>query len=101
MVAIPLVHALWLAYPISKYSVVHAGAKSQGGGRKGGCLSFMYLSCVGFQVPASEEGGAEADLGTEAPGWEIKPEVMPRVTGRRREIGWEVKMEEGRVRPGM
>jgi hypothetical protein len=31
----------------------------------------------------------------------MRPEVMPRVTGSKREMGWEVKMEEGRVRPGM
>jgi hypothetical protein len=64
-------------------------------------LSFIYRSCVGFQVPASEAGGADVDFGVLAPGCETRPEVIPRVTGRRRLTGWEVKMEEGSVRPGM
>ena len=60
----------------------------------------MYRSCVGFHVPASEAAVSEGDLGLEAPGWEIRPLPMPRARGRRMEMGAEVKIEEGRVRPG-
>jgi hypothetical protein len=101
MLAIPLIQARWEAYPINRYNVVHAGAKSHGGGRNGGCLSFMYRSCAGFQVPASFEAFSDVDLGVEAPGWEIRPEPIPRPSGRRMEIGALLKIEEGRVSPGM
>ena len=56
---------------------------------------------MGFQVPASFEAFSSGVLGEAAPGWETRPELMPRPRGRRMEMAGEEKIEEGRVREGM
>ncbi len=80
--AIPVVHALCAAYPIKPYSIVHAGPKTHGGGRRGGCRSARYVACVSL-------GRVE------------KPIAVPAAMGRRMAAAGFSKMEEGRVREGM
>lgn len=84
--------------------MVHAGAKTYGGGRKGGCFKAAYfllvLSLLKY-VFLSGDGPSVVVLGAELPGCETRPEPMPRAKGRAREAYGEAKRLDGRVREGM
>ena len=79
---IPVFHARYAAYPIKPYSIVHAGPKTCGAGRRGGWRSAMYVSWVFL-------GRLE------------KPMAVPMATGRRMDAAALSKMAEGSVREGM
>lgn len=80
--------------------MVQAGAKTHGGGLKGGCLKARYCSSVLRNVPRSFAALSESFFGLNLPGCDTKPDPSPKPTGSRMEMGVFEKIDAGNVRPG-
>ena len=94
---LPVCHALYDAYPIIPYNIVHTGPKTHGGGRKGGCLSCIYLFCVSFAVSINTKSCLVlTDLRLMA-----YPMPAPTVTGKRIAAAGVANTAEGSVKAGM
>ena len=83
------------------YSAVHIGPKIHGGGRRGGCLSAMYVFWLFLAVSCTDQHRTVPASGQRSLRDTAKPTVEPRATGRSMAMaGWE-KAWLGSVRDAM